>query len=635
MFVMPTTPATKAWTRLGSGVRREGAALNTIRKLYDLLSPRERLQAYGVLAAIVVMALLQVAGIASITPFLALVSNPAAIDDHELLRWAYHTFDFDTEVGFLLFVGFGVLVVFTLSNLFAMFTTWLSMRFSWERNYTLSRRLLEHYFAMPYTFFLNRTSADLSKNVLDEVREIVGNLLVPGMRVLARGAAAVAIVVLLIMVDPMLAVLSALMLGGVYAGIYLLVRERLARIGQERLEANLRQFQAASEGLAGIKDIKLLGKEGVFLRRYAKAARRYARSRAMHETIEKVPHYLIETVAFGGMLLIIMYLLVVQGSVAQVVPTVGLYAFASYRLLPAIKEIFSGVTKVRFNLAALEAIHADLQYRGAVAAAKVREAKPLACRRAIELESVTFSYPGSDRPVLENFSLKIAAHTSVAFVGATGSGKTTIVDLILGLLEPSAGRLLVDGTPIDAANQRSWQNNLGYVPQHIYLLDDTIAHNIAFGVPPRKVDKQAVIRAAKIANLHDFVTSELPKGYATRVGERGIRLSGGQRQRVGIARALYHNPDVLILDEATSALDTVTEKGVFEAVENVAKTKTVIMVAHRLSTIRHCDTIYLVDQGRIVARGRYGELMERSPQFRAMAADEPGPTPTLEASSRA
>jgi ABC-type multidrug transport system fused ATPase/permease subunit len=440
---------------------------------------------------------------------------------------------------------------------------------------------------------------------------------------------------LLIVVDPMLAMLSGLVLGGAYAGVYLLVRKRLTRLGRERTEANLQQFQAASEGLGGIKDIKLLGKEGMFLRRYAEAARRYARARAMHETIEKVPHYLIETVAFGGMLLIIMYLLVVRGSVAQVVPTVGLYAFASYRLLPAVKEIFSGVAKVRFNVAALEIIHADLQYRRAATAAKVRKAKPLACRRAIELENVTFAYPGSDKPVLKNFNLKIAANTSVAFVGATGSGKTTLVDLILGLLEPVAGRLLVDGVPIEEANRRNWQNNLGYVSQHIYLFDDTIAHNIALGVPPRRVDKQAVVRAAKIANLHEFVMGELPKGYATKVGERGVRLSGGQRQRVGIARALYHNPDVLIFDEATSALDTVTERGVFEAVDNVAKTKTVITIAHRLSTIRNCDTIFVISKGRIVAKGRYDELMESSPQFRAMAADEPGSTSILEASTHA
>lgn len=602
--------------------------MNTIRKIFDLLSPRERWQAYGLFVAIVLMALLQVVGIASITPFLALVSNPTMIHDGDgtpraLLRWAYETFGFTDDTSFLIFVGVGVLLVFTFSNLFAMLTTWLMMRFSWHRNYTLSRRLLEHYLNMPYVFFLNRNSSDLSKNVLAEVKEVISGVLVPGMQALAKMAAAVAIIALLVAVDPVLAILSAAVLGGVYTVIYLLVRKKLTRIGEERVKANLQQYQAASESLGGIKDIKLLGKEGVFLKRYAQAAQRYAQNKAANEVISRLPHYLIETVAFGGMLLIVMYLLLVRGDIAQVIPTVGLYAFASYRLLPAIKEIFSGVTKVRFNTAALEAIHADFQQRSIEAVQRVRQAEPLPFQRSIELKGVTFSYPESSEPVLKDLNLIIEANTSVAFVGATGSGKTTTVDIILGLLQPDQGALLVDGVVIEETNLRNWQNNLGYVPQHIYLSDDTIASNIAFGVPPKKVDRQAVERAAKIANLHDFIMSELPKGYDTMVGERGVRLSGGQRQRIGIARALYHNPAVLILDEATSALDNVTEKGVFNAVENVAKTKTVIMIAHRLSTIRNCDVIYLLEKGRIVAKGSYHELLESSLQFRMMATDEP------------
>jgi ABC-type bacteriocin/lantibiotic exporter with double-glycine peptidase domain len=599
--------------------------LNTVRKIFSLLSRRERLQVYGLFVATLIMALFQVVGIASIAPFLSLVANPDIIHTNERMNWLYTTLSFDNETSFLIFVGSLVLAIFTFSNLFSMVTTWMLMRFSWMRNYTLSRRLLEHYLHMPYIFFLNRNSADLTKNVLAEVKEVIGGVLMPGMKMISKAVAALAIVSLLIMVEPVMAVATALILGGTYALIYAVVRRKLVRIGQARIVANREQFQSAGEALAGIKDIKLLGKEKVFLKRYANAAKRYASYRATNEVINRVPHYLIEILAFGGMLVIVLYLLMTRGNLEQVLPIIGIYALASYRLLPAIREVFTDITKVRFNISALDEIYEELQHERQQDSVERQKVPALPFRKELELKNVHFRYPEARDHVLNNFSLSIRANTSVAFVGATGSGKTTTVDVILGLLKPEKGQLLVDGVPVTDENMPNWQKNLGYVPQHIYLSDDSIASNIAFGIPEKQIDMEAVERAAKIANIHDFIVSDLPGGYRSLVGERGVRLSGGQRQRIGIARALYHDPDVLILDEATSALDGITEESVFRAVENVAKTKTAIMIAHRMSTIRGCDTIYLLEHGRIVAQGTYDELLERSPQFRTMALGKAEP----------
>ena len=593
--------------------------MNTIRKIFSLLSRRERIQVYWLFVAILIMALLQVVGIASIAPFMSLVADPDLIHTNEKLNWLYTTFNFSDETNFMIFVGFLVLAVFTFSNLFAMVTTWMLMRFSWMRNYTLSRRLLEHYLHMPYSFYLNRNSADLTKTVLAEVKEVISGVLVPGMKGLAKGIAALAIIMLLIVVEPVIAIVTALILGSFYAAVYALVRRKLTYIGQARLVANREQYQFASEALSGIKDIKLLGKEKVFLKRYGNAAKRYASYKATNEVINKMPNYLIEIVAFGGMLLIVLYLLITRGNLEQALPIIVIFAFASYRLLPAIREVFTDITKIRFYISALEEVHGDLQQERLRESSDRMKVPALPFRKTIELKDIHFRYPNMQEDVLHDLNLTIEANTSVAFVGATGSGKTTTVDLILGLLRPTQGEVRVDGVPVTEENIPNWQKNLGYVPQHIYLSDDTIASNIAFGIPDKQIDMVAVEQAARIANIHDFIVTELPDGYKSRVGERGVRLSGGQRQRIGIARALYHNPDVLILDEATSALDGITEESVFRAVENVAKTKTAIMIAHRMSTIRDCDMIYLLEQGRIIAQGTYDELLERSSQFRTMA----------------
>ncbi len=591
----------------------------TVRKILQLLSPGERRSLYLLLPAIIVMGFLEVVGIASITPFLALVSNPAAVQENRWLVLVYDLLGFSTTDQFLIFLGVAALVVLTFSNAFAAFTTYHLTRFSYMRGYTLSKRLLERYLSQPYAFFLGRNTAHLGTSLLTEVQQVVTNIIVPGMKLIAKAIVTLFIVGLLFVVDPVLALTVTGSLGLIYGVLIVASRRKLRKIGKVRLAANRRRFKVAGEALSGIKDLKLLGREQLFIDQFSASARRYASTQSTGNLISNLPRYALETVAFGGIVLIVIYLLARGQEIGQALPLIGLYAFSAYRLMPALQQIFIGVTTIRFNMPALNLLHQELRGPDPVVQAERSTLQALPFGRELALEGLTFSYPDTERPAVDNITIRIEAFSSVAFVGHTGSGKTTLIDVILGLLEPQAGALRVDGVVLTPEVLPNWQKSIGYVPQQIYLADDTVAHNVAFGIPKDQLDMAAVERAAKIAHLHDFIVQDLPQGYDTVVGERGIRLSGGQRQRIGIARALYHDPSVLILDEATSALDGVTEENVFAAVEALVGSKTIIMVAHRLSTVRDCDRIFLMDRGRVAAQGTYGELLATSETFRSMA----------------
>jgi ATP-binding cassette, subfamily B, bacterial PglK len=579
----------------------------------QLLNARERRQVYLLMPGIILMACLEVAGIAAISPFLSLVTNPESIETNGVLRWLYTTFSFGSTQSFVVFMGLVALTLMVTSNLFALFMNWLLVRFAWFRNHSLSERLLAQYLAKPYTFFLERNTSEMGKNILAEVQQVVNGLLVPGMLTLANIIVVTFILIFLIVLNPLRAIVVALALGSGYVLVYTLLQKRMARYGDESVQANKGRFQLANEALGGVKEIKLLGRENVFLANFAKVSKLFSRRMAMAEVLSNSPRYVLDTIAFGTILTIMIVLYTQDAS--QVIPVVGVYAFAGYRLMPALQQIYRHVTKARFHTSVLATVKRDLETMAVTFPDDV-DRLPFVDR--LELADISFQYPTAKTPLLNNLSLTIPKNASVAFVGSTGSGKTTIVDILLGLLPPGEGQLLVDGERLSKDNLRNWQANLGYVPQTIFLSDGSIAQNIAFGISSEKIDMQAVIKAASIANLHDFVEG-LPDGYNTVVGERGVRLSGGQRQRIGIARALYHDPSVLILDEATSALDNVTEEAVFQAIKNVMGTKTVIMIAHRISTVRECDTIFVLEKGKIVSQGSYRELLGSSAHFQALA----------------
>jgi len=594
--------------------------MGTLRKVLELLTPGERRRLWLVFAGVLAAALLETAGVASVLPFLTVIANPNAVQDNDLLHWFFTILGFSSVNWFLVFLGFAALGALILSNAMRALVTWGMLRFSWMRNHSLSLRLLESYLHRPYIFFLNENTATLGSNILAQTYAVIISVLLPLLDIVARAVVLLCLIALLLVVNPVLSLVVAVAIGTIYGAVYLLLQRKLTRIGRESLKANAGRFKAAGEAFGGIKAVKLMGSEDTFVHRYAAPSYQYSNYNATAAVLSNIPRYALETVAFGGIILIVLYLLATGSNLTQVLPLIGLFTFAGYRMMPAIQQIFQGATQLRFNLAALDTIHEALQAGDTTAVRRdFQDIEPLPFKDRLELAGITFRYPEAAEPVLCNLSLTIKAGSSIAFAGKTGSGKTTISDIILGLLPPAEGSIRVDGVEIVSENVQRWQCNLGYVPQDIYLQDDTVASNIAFGIAEGQVDMAAVERAAKIANIHDFIVGELPDGYNTMVGERGVRLSGGERQRVGIARALYSDPAVLVLDEATSALDGATEQVVFTAIENIAKAKTLIIIAHRLTTVRKCDVIYVIDDGRIIGRGTYDELMESNTKFRKMA----------------
>jgi ABC-type bacteriocin/lantibiotic exporter with double-glycine peptidase domain len=589
----------------------------------NLLSVREKAQLSLLIAAMIGTAFIEAASVASIMPFIAVVEQPDVVRTNEWMRLVFEFFEFTDVRSFLFSLGLVVLGLLVIGNLFKGLTRWLTLRYTNKLYVKLSRQLLAHYMARPYAFFLDRSSTDLGKNILQEIRTVTTQVLGPAMTGVSQSLVCLFLVAVLVTIDPLVAIVIIAVLGGTHVGIYLLVKRKLTNISQEQIVANSAKFKAASEALHGIKDLKLLHRERVFLERFTEPATVHARNNVTAGIIADLPRYGMEVVAFGGILVMVLYLLRADQDSTRVISVLALYALAGYRLLPAVQNAFASVVTVRANWGALMVLHRDLandnQSDTERARFRPQEASPLTFTRQLELKGVEFSYSSSRKPVLDGLDLTIPYHASVGLVGPTGSGKTTLVDVILGLLAPNSGELRVDGVDLKGQDLVRWQRNLGYVPQHIFLCDDTVARNIAFGVPDSEIDMAAVVRSAATANLHAFVRDELPRGYETVVGEQGVRLSGGQRQRIGIARALYRDPAVLIMDEATSALDGVTEEAVVEALRTLSGKKTILMIAHRLTTVRECDVIYLVADGRIISRGTHDELMKTSAWYKAAA----------------
>ena len=593
-----------------------------IKKVFELLTPPERKSASALMGMILVMAFLDMLGVASILPFIAVLSNPELVQTNAVLNTAFTTtrhIGIDTPEQFLFALGVLVFVLLVTSLAFKALTTYAQTRFALMREYSIGKRLVEGYLHQPYSWFLDRHSADLGKSILSEVQQVIDHGIFPLMNLMAQSIVALALLILLIIVDPLLALSVGVVLGLAYVGIFAVMSGWLKRLGQARIDANEERFVALSEAFGAAKEVKVGGLEHAYIQRFTKPAKIYAKGNATAKVIGQLPRFAMEAIAFGGMLLVILYLMAKSGSFASAMPVIALYAFAGYRLLPGLQQIYGALTQLRFVGPSLDALHQNL---GSLQVADPQhdQIKRLPFNQAIVLNQVSYRYPNASRPALKGMDLTIPAYSKVGFVGATGSGKTTTVDVILGLLEPQEGSLSVDGQSITAANYRRWQRAIGYVPQHIYLADDSVTANIAFGVNAEDIDHKSIERAAKIAHLHEFVSNDLPDGYATSIGEHGVRLSGGQRQRIGIARALYHKPQVLIMDEATSALDNLTEQAVMQAVNNLGHDITIILIAHRLSTVRQCDRIYLLEQGQVKAQGTFEELTQANKQFRAMAA---------------
>lgn len=590
----------------------------TFAKLMDLLDARERRRFRLLMLGTLLMGLANMVGVASVAPFLAVLARPELVQENAVLATLHAWSGLENPATFTLWLGAGATTAYFGGIATKAAVSYGLMRFAAMRNYSISTRLMERYLGQPYIWFLGRHTAELNRTVLAEVQQTVNGVLIPFLNLVSNGVLVVFLLLLLIAVHPTIALFLGGLTGGAYAVTFLAVRGPLARLGEEQVDLLRTRFRLAQEGLGGAKEIKTLGLEATLLHRFAAMSRRLAGIVTRAGLYSLLPRHLLEGVAFGGMMTVVLGLVWLEaGDLSKILPVAGIYALAGSRISPAMQQIYQLLGKLRVGRAMLDNLHRHWSEAPPASVEAPPAAIPL--RERLVLENVAFAYPNAEQGALRGLDLEIPARSSVGIVGGTGAGKTTTIDLILGLLEPSGGRLLIDGRPIETdADRRAWRRSVGYVPQQIHLVAASVAENIAFGLPPERIDMAAVERAARSAQLHEFIVEELPDGYDTEIGERGVRFSGGQRQRVGLARALFQNPDVLVFDEATSALDNVTERAVMDAVASLGGRKTVIMVAHRLSTVRDCDEIVLLEHGRVAARGPWAELIESSPAFRRM-----------------
>ena len=600
--------------------------IKTFKKIFNLLSNKERKKIIFLFIIILIMAFLDMIGIASIMPFMAVLADPGIVNTNLIFKNIYtftSNYGIENEKQFLFLLGTFVFMFLIFSLAFKAFATYLQLRFAFSCHYTLTARMVDRYLSKPYSWFLNSNSANLEKTILSESSTVINGALAPSINLLAQVTVTIVILTLLFIATPKLSLIVCLTLIIAYGIVYLGIRSKISNLAKQRFKSNELRFKTLSEAFGAIKEIKFSGLENIYTKRFIEPSKILAQSQVKVQVFSQLPRYALEATAFGGLLLAALYLLDQKGTFAKAIPIIGLYALAGYRLMPALQQIYASITQIGFSKPAIDYLHDEFKITESNEQNNNTDNKEvLNFNQAINLKNVEYSYPNSSRSALKNLTLSIPYRSTVGIVGSTGSGKTTTVDIILGLLESQKGQLEVDNKIINKYNRSSWQRYIGYVPQHIYLADDTVSANIAFGVSPEDITQESVEQASKIANLHDFVTNELPIKYQTEVGERGIRLSGGQRQRIGIARALYHNPKILILDEATSSLDNLTEQAVMDAVRNLQKKITIILIAHRLSTVKECDNIFLLDKGELKDKGTYQELINSSEIFKKMASKD-------------
>ena len=577
--------------------------MKKIKKILSLLNTSERKSGGWLLLMILIMGFFDMLGIASILPFMTIITNPNIIETNEILNTAYNAsalLGIVTEKQFIIALGILVFLLLVFSLTFKAFATYAQIRFVRMRSFSISKRLAEGYIRQPYSWFLNQHSANLGKSILSEVEGVISKAVKPLIELVAKSILTIFIIILLLIANPKLTMIILVSIGSIYGLIFFLIRSYLNLLGKRGFECNEQRFTAISEAFGAVKEIKLFGLEKIFIKNYSDAAKIFALTHTTSSILGQLPRFFLEALAFGGIMIIILYKLSLSGNFKDSLPIISLYVFAGYRLIPALQQIYNCFTNLTFVGPALDKLCDN--FKNLEPLKNHQDQNTIYCNKSIALKKVDYNYPNSSKMILKDINLFIPAKSIVGIIGKTGSGKTTIVDIILGLLEPKIGTLEVDGRVINRKNSRFWQRSIGYVPQHIYLSDDTIESNIAFGVETKKINKEAVIQASKIANLHEFVTKELLEQYKTKIGERGIRLSGGQRQRIGIARALYHKPQLLVLDEATSALDNQTEEIVMDRINKLSEVSTIIMIAHRLKTIEICDLILKIENGMIVSK---------------------------------
>lgn len=592
-----------------------------IRQLFSLLDESQVRQFYILQLLVVVMAFTEILGIASIAPFMALVGDISLLEREGAIAKIYQYSGVSDPTQFLFYTGLAVLIMLAISTVISMYTTWKLSLYAANTGTEISDRLYRHYMQKDWLFHASSSSAHLTKQVASEAVRLTDGVIQPLLHMNAKVVLAFFISISILIYNPLIALSGLLIFAFAYILLYKLVRKQLQVNGDNLSVISTERFRLMNEGFGGIKDVLLLNRHHDFVERFQASGKEFAYARGTNNAISQVPRYFMELIAFGTMIgLVLLLIKIHQGDLGAVLPILAVYALAAFKLLPALQQIYSSITQIKGNASAFEAIKEDLiqslDNKPAMFDENINE--HLSFKKNITLNNIDFTYPGKSNLAINSLDMVIPVNSVIGLVGSSGSGKSTTIDLLLGLLAPDVGEIYIDNTCMTAMNKRAWQNTIGFVPQSIFLSEGTIAENVAFGLAKKDINLEQVKKALQLANMMELV-QDLPNGVNTKVGERGVQLSGGQRQRIGIARALYNEADVLVFDEATSALDGITERIIMESIHNLSGKKTIIMIAHRLKTVQKCDIIYMMDKGKVIAQGSYQELIKNNIMFKEMA----------------
>lgn len=574
--------------------------MEMIRKLAGIFDRRERLQAGILFFLLLIGVFFDVIGVSAILPFISILNDPDIMSKYPILQRVYLGFHLTNYTQFVLVACGALLLIFIVKNAFLYFVTYAQYRFVFNKQVALGTRLLHIYMEQPYTFHLARNTAELLRNINIGVPTVIGQIMINLFLFISETLVIISILIVLAIADPWSTLAVTIFIGGSTYIIYRRVKREIDKYGKLKPIYDTEMIKWVNQGLGSIKETKVLGREEYFTNRYCQEGAKSARTSLLSQLASAFPRYFIETITVFGMLIIIAINIWQGKTLSSIISILGLFTMAAFRLMPSMTRIFTAMGSMRFGLPVLEYIYKDVLLESSSKRLYENKKNDIVFKKFNEIciSNLNYRYPDTNDLVLENINLNIKHGTSTAIIGSSGAGKTTLIDIILGLLQPEVGDIKVDGRSI-YNDLETWQHQIGYVPQSIYLLDDTIRKNIAMGIPDEIIDEKRIIYSLGVSQLDKFV-DELPDKLDTMVGELGVRLSGGQKQRIGIARAIYHDPAILIMDEATSALDTETERYVTDAIEHLGKEKTIIVIAHRLSTIEKCDMTYTLEKGKVL-----------------------------------
>lgn len=595
--------------------------IESIKKLFKLFSNRDKFFILRLFILMVLGSFLEVIGISAIPAFVILISDPEKISNYNFIKTVIDNLEITTPEQLLLWGSFTLLVIYIIKNLLLVYLEYSRYRFVYKGRVRLSKLLFSAYMNAPYTFHLQYNTAELLRNLNREVTLIFNNVLLQILLFTKNLLMICSIILLLLLVNPVITLFMIIMFGFISGWFLKIVNNRLKYYGKQEQDSSRSIIKNVNEGLGGLKEVRILNRESFFINKFAHNLNQLAKASFVKSIISYLPQPITEIIVVLCMLLITLILFAQNEEFSMIVPLLLLYGISSIRLIPSVKGLVSTITAIRYYIYSVDPVYNHLVELNNDLFHPKREQNisntELCFYDKIEFKNLHYHYPGTNTQALKGIDLNIKKNSVVGFVGPTGAGKTTIIDLILGLLKPDKGSVSIDGVDINE-NLRGWQKKIGYIPQFIFLSDDKIMRNIAFGLDDDQIDSQKINNAIYAAQLKEFIDN-LPDGINTVIGESGVRLSGGQRQRIGIARALYHSPEVLIMDEATASLDNVTEKHIIQAIESLRGDLTIIIIAHRLTTVRDCDQLFYIKDGLLESSGTYEELIKMNSAFKLMA----------------